>query len=283
MTISHCLRQLCRIWWALRLQSLVMQLCPKHHLTPQPAIRLCPVSGHDDSQETSSKSEPSHKEEDAHSKDEDAETYKGDAEVLSNGQAASVSHCLRQLCRIWWAMRLQSLVMQLCPKHHLTPQPAIRLCPVSGHDDSQETSSKSEPSHKEEDAHSKDEDAETDKGDAEVLSNGQAASVSHCLRQLCRIWWAMRLQSLVMQLCPKHHLTPQPAIRLCPVSGHDDSQETSSKSEPLNGPITRKCVRPFLVLAQHCRVKCNYEQHRQGVARTHSVQKAWSRFSKLNQ
>ena len=73
-------------------------------------------------------------------------------------------------------MRLQSLVMQLCPKHHLTPQPAIRLCPVSGHDDSQETSSKSEPSHKEEDAHSKDEDAETDMGDAEVLSDGQAAS-----------------------------------------------------------------------------------------------------------
>ena len=51
----------------------------------------------------------------------------------------------------------------------------------------------------------------------------------------------------------------------------------------LNGPITCKRVRPFLVLAQHCRVKCNYEQHRQGVARMHSVQNAWSRFSKLNQ
>ena len=51
----------------------------------------------------------------------------------------------------------------------------------------------------------------------------------------------------------------------------------------MNGPITRKRVRPFLVLAQHCRVKCNYEQHRQGVARMHSVQNAWSRFSKLNQ
>ena len=51
----------------------------------------------------------------------------------------------------------------------------------------------------------------------------------------------------------------------------------------MNGPITRKRIRPFLVLAQHCRVKCNYEQHHQGVAQTRSVQNAWSRFSKLNQ
>ena len=51
----------------------------------------------------------------------------------------------------------------------------------------------------------------------------------------------------------------------------------------LNSPITHKRVRPFLVLAQHCRVKCNYEQHRQDVARTCSVQNARSRFSKLNQ
>ena len=43
----------------------------------------------DDGQETSSKSKPSHKEEDAHCEDEDAEVGKGDAEVLSDGQAAS--------------------------------------------------------------------------------------------------------------------------------------------------------------------------------------------------
>ena len=42
----------------------------------------------------------------------------------------------------------------------------------------------------------------------------------------------------------------------------------------MNSPITRKRVRPFLVLAQHCRVKYSYEQHCQGVARTHSVQNA---------
>ena len=51
----------------------------------------------------------------------------------------------------------------------------------------------------------------------------------------------------------------------------------------MNGPITRKRVRLFLVLAQHCRIKYSYEPHRQGVARMHSVQNAWSRFSKLNQ
>ena len=51
----------------------------------------------------------------------------------------------------------------------------------------------------------------------------------------------------------------------------------------MNGPITHKRVRPFLVLARHCRVKCNYEQHCQGVARMRSVQNARSRFSKLNQ
>ena len=51
----------------------------------------------------------------------------------------------------------------------------------------------------------------------------------------------------------------------------------------MNGPITRKRVRPFLVLAQYCRIKYNYEQHRQGVARMHSVQNARSRLSKLNQ
>ena len=51
----------------------------------------------------------------------------------------------------------------------------------------------------------------------------------------------------------------------------------------LNGPIIRKRVRPFQVLAQHCRVKYDYEQHRQGVARTRSVQNARSRFSRLNQ
>ena len=28
---------------------------------------------------------------------------------------------------------LQSSIMQLCPKYHLTPQPAIRFCPVPGH------------------------------------------------------------------------------------------------------------------------------------------------------
>ena len=51
----------------------------------------------------------------------------------------------------------------------------------------------------------------------------------------------------------------------------------------MNGPITRKRVRPFQVLAQHSRVKYSYKQHRQGVARMHSVQNAWSQFSKLNQ
>ena len=51
----------------------------------------------------------------------------------------------------------------------------------------------------------------------------------------------------------------------------------------MNGPITRKRVRPFQVLAQHHHVKYNYEQHRQGVARMRSVQNARSRFSKLNQ
>ena len=43
----------------------------------------------DDGQETSSESEPSHKEEDAPCEDEDAEVSKDDAEVLSNDQAAS--------------------------------------------------------------------------------------------------------------------------------------------------------------------------------------------------
>ena len=51
----------------------------------------------------------------------------------------------------------------------------------------------------------------------------------------------------------------------------------------MNGPITRKRIRPFQVLAQHSRIKYNYEQHHQGVARTHSVQNVRSRFSKLNQ
>ena len=40
-------------------------------------------------QETSSKSKPSHEEEDAPHEDEDAEVHEGNAEVLSNGQAAS--------------------------------------------------------------------------------------------------------------------------------------------------------------------------------------------------
>ena len=43
----------------------------------------------DDGQETSSKSEPSHEEEDASCEDEDAEVSKGDTEVLSDGQVAS--------------------------------------------------------------------------------------------------------------------------------------------------------------------------------------------------
>ena len=43
----------------------------------------------DDSQETSSESEPSHEEEDAPCKDEDVESGKGEVEVLSNGQVAS--------------------------------------------------------------------------------------------------------------------------------------------------------------------------------------------------
>ena len=43
----------------------------------------------DDSQETSSESEPSHKEEDTLCEDEDAEVSKGDTEVLSDGQVAS--------------------------------------------------------------------------------------------------------------------------------------------------------------------------------------------------
>ena len=51
----------------------------------------------------------------------------------------------------------------------------------------------------------------------------------------------------------------------------------------MNGPITRKRVRPFYVLAQHCHVKYSYEQHSQGVAQMHSVQNARSQFSKLNQ
>ena len=43
----------------------------------------------DNGQETSSESEPSHEEEDAPCEDEDAEVGKGDAEVLSDGQAVS--------------------------------------------------------------------------------------------------------------------------------------------------------------------------------------------------
>ena len=43
----------------------------------------------DDGQETSSESKPSHEEEDAPCEDEDVEVGKGDAEVLSDGQAAS--------------------------------------------------------------------------------------------------------------------------------------------------------------------------------------------------
>ena len=42
-----------------------------------------------DGQETSSKSESSHEEEDAPCEDEDVEASKGDAEVLSDGQVAS--------------------------------------------------------------------------------------------------------------------------------------------------------------------------------------------------
>ena len=54
-------------------------------------------------------------------------------------------------------------------------QLVIRLCSDPGHD-GQETSSESKSSNEEEGAPCDDEDAEADKGDAEVLSIGQAAS-----------------------------------------------------------------------------------------------------------
>ena len=55
------------------------------------------------------------------------------------------------------------------------------------------------------------------------------------------------------------------------------------KAFTVNGPITRKRVRPFWVLAQHCRIKYSYEQHHKGVAQMRSVQNARSQFSKLSQ